>query len=340
MKILLYGDMQVNCSRREYMRFLGLTVDYLVETIEKERPDLVINLGDTLDEFGKDDAESIVWAYDAMQRIGRATGTCDSHWVLLGNHDVQDREGKISAIETFRSDVTQVFMGPEVMANGVGVIPHWTTSYEDLYEILGDWASVKQLHTVVAHLDWFGFRLTPQYVSKDGLDFDRVLQILPDVQFFNGHYHTPQSMGQINFVGSPLWKDFSDYDSGTARGFYMWDTETKKGRRIVNPYTYQCLTVEVETEEDAERELSTLRPFDNLKVRVKCPSALFPLFEKYRSEFLWLGLYPTDTVKQEIETANITAVSAVEEVVGAALKEAPVELDTALLYKIGLEVYR
>src|SRR5882672_4239133 len=99
MKILFYTDIHVSCVHRDYSKFLDATMTYLESLVKEHKPDILVNLGDTLDTFGTLDVRDGVKAAEYLQRLSDALPSGSVHVILRGNHDTADKEGKLSSAE-------------------------------------------------------------------------------------------------------------------------------------------------------------------------------------------------------------------------------------------------
>ena len=84
---------------------------------------------------------------------------------------------------------------------------------------------------IMGHLEINGNEIMPGLVCDHGLDrkiFKRYERV------FSGHYHTQQDDGHIRYLGAPYEITWNDYNS--AKGFHIFDTETREFEFHQNPY--------------------------------------------------------------------------------------------------------
>ena len=349
MRILLYGDLQTNHRRPDYMQFLTKTLEYLVSVIEDRQPDLVVNLGDTFDTKNLVSVDDLVYGWQWSRRIGSArppvsaSGTTTKrHWVLKGNHDISDKHGDRASIQVLEEPNTLVCMGMGMhVVNGlrVLVIPY-DEDVNSIYQSLHDCTDRPDL--ILGHCDWLGCRLTPHYVSKAGLDPAWFAKNYPGVPVFNGHYHHPMDVGDLHFVGSPVHKDFNDIAGEIPRGFSLWDSETGDVERIVNPHTYYCLQLSFTEEEEMRAWADKLRPdAERLRIKVAVPQRLLDEAKESFEDYLWHTIQPIDTEAiRAIHTSGITAQSTPSEVVTTGVGRADPEVyDCEMLATFGRKAF-
>jgi hypothetical protein len=306
---------------------------------EAKNCDLALNLGDTTDTFGVVDIRDLLFANQWVRSIGHAAG---KQYVLRGNHDTGDKYGHSSVPPLYADGttevVTQLKTGEIPGVGKVVFVPH-TTDYEQVYEALEE----ANPDLILAHTDWLGCRLTPQYVSKTGLEPMKVVETAIDAAIFAGHYHTPLQVGCVNFVGSPQYMNFADYMAPIPRGWIIWDSETGDIERVANPHTYECHTIRAEDKRQlkkAHKKLAEDRPEDK-KVKVYVPKRLIPDAIELFEGFLWVGVYPAenDAVGVEFES-GVDLKTSPEEAIKAAVTTAdPAEFDPDLLTTYGMEAF-
>ena len=56
---------------------------------------------------------------------------------------------------------------------------------------------------------------------------------------YSGHFHHKSTQGSITYLGNPYEITWSDYND--ARGFHIFDTETRELEFIQNPYHMMIL---------------------------------------------------------------------------------------------------
>lgn len=346
MKIMLYGDLHVSHRNKDYMSFLNKTALWLKDIVNERKPDLLVNLGDTTDTFGVVDLRDAVWARELMTDLGQLQHHWGGiHFILRGNHDTADKEGRISCCPLLEGTGNLPIVYPGICNHREAyfLFLPYTKDYPRCIETIMKKAAEVKITAAFTHLDWTGCRLTPTFVSPEGLQPGVVADLLPKVPVFSGHYHMPMHVGPVHFVGSPLYANFSDEVGNIHRGVAFWDTNGHPDmvERLRNPHTYECWTIEAKTEKDLAKQLKPLEEKrDRCRVRVYVPKKLLDKAKEAGDGFLWWGVYPLDGEKQTVDfVASVSLKTTPTDAVQKAVDAAPEELDRVVLRKMGLEAF-
>ena len=204
--------------------------DVFFPTLEKERIDTVIDLGDTFDNRKSID-------FNVCNRV--TTNYFDKlkdfkvH-MLLGNHCVYYKNtNKINSPELLlkQYDNITIYSEPKHLKLGSKkflMLP-WINreNQEDILNLL----ETSDADNVCGHLELSGFEITPGMKMDHGMDaslFHRFKRV------WSGHYHHKSTKGNITYLGNPYqmyWNDYKD-----RRGFHIYDTESDRLKFVANPY--------------------------------------------------------------------------------------------------------
>jgi hypothetical protein len=351
MKFLFYSDLQIDRSNTMYAEFVQSTLTHLASVVQERKPDYLINLGDVLDGFGHVTVQDLTYTYDWMEYLGdlmQGRGLpSPRHWILKGNHDIGDKEGLHSTVHVLSCDmmneVHKELNTPEIEGFGHVLVIPYTNNYASVRAELEKMRGLP-VKAIFAHTDWIGIRpsIKSGHISTDGLDAGRFADLFPDVPIFTGHYHTPMAIGNLNVVGSPLYKDFSDVLTDLPRGFLLWDTEAKEIERIENPSTYYCAEVRAEDSQSLRAQCDVLLPNkDRLKVKVYAPNSLMREADALFEPFLWHTTYSAESLRTGVEhAADVTVHTSPAELVEMGMLEASPDYDATLLREYGREAFR
>ena len=145
---------------------------------------------------------------------------------LLGNHDFQWKE--YPTIKLFDKENVKIIDKPSVIVDNkmiVGCLPY-RRKWKDFEE---DWKTLHQskaLDIVIMHQDIPGVSYDSGFVSQGSFN----LPTLPGVIYLAGHIHTPQKLGQIQFLGSPYPDEFGSNEG--ERFIWLLESSTKE----IRPY--------------------------------------------------------------------------------------------------------
>jgi len=233
MRVAIISDTHYGCrkgSKHLHDYFQKFYDDVFFPTIEAEKIDTIVHMGDAFDSRKSIDYQSLEWAkrvvFDRLKNY-------DVH-MIIGNHDcyykntnnVNSPELLLQTYDNIKtySEVTEVILDKLKVL----FIP-WINAenYENTIECIKNTSSL----CAMGHLELNGFRAHRGHIMEDGMDsklFDKFTKV------FSGHYHTRSDNGKIFYLGNPyemFWNDVND-----ARGFTIFDTDTLTHIPVNNPY--------------------------------------------------------------------------------------------------------
>jgi len=233
MRVAIISDTHYGCrkgSKHLHDYFQKFYDDVFFPTIEAEKINTVVHMGDAFDSRKSIDYQSLEWAkrvvFDRLKKY-------DVH-MIIGNHDcyykntnnVNSPELLLQTYDNIKtySEVTEVILDKLKVL----FIP-WINAenYENTVQHIKNTSSL----CAMGHLELNGFRAHRGHIMEDGMDsklFDKFTKV------FSGHYHTRSDNGKIFYLGNPyemFWNDVND-----ARGFTIFDTDTLTHIPVNNPY--------------------------------------------------------------------------------------------------------
>ena len=233
MRVAIITDTHYGCrkgSKHLHDYFQKFYDDVFFPTIEAEKIDTVVHMGDAFDSRKSIDYQSLEWAkrvvFDRLKKY-------DVH-MIIGNHDcyykntnnVNSPELLLQTYDNIKtySEVTEVILDKLKVL----FIP-WINAenYENTVQHIKNTSSL----CAMGHLELNGFRAHRGHIMEDGMDsklFNKFTKV------FSGHYHTRSDNGKIFYLGNPyemFWNDVND-----ARGFTIFDTDTLTHTPVNNPY--------------------------------------------------------------------------------------------------------
>ena len=161
----------------------------------------------------------------------------DTH-VIIGNHDIfyKNTNDINSMEELFTSSDGQyepwIYASPrEVEFDGTKIMMMpWITSdnYSDCVSAIKN----TKAQIMMGHLEISGFEMHRGQICDTGFTAEMFSKF--DL-VYSGHFHHKSTQGSITYLGNPYEITWSDYQD--ARGFHIFDTETRKLEFIQNPYS-------------------------------------------------------------------------------------------------------
>lgn len=156
--------------------------------------------------------------------------------ILVGNHDVAYKNtNRVNSPEIILAeyDNVTVYTEPTIVNLGndkepCGLIPWVNMETED--------ATMEFIETfsgklIFGHFEINGFEMHHNGGQcYDGLDRKTFANY---EHVFSGHFHQPNWKGNIQYLGAPMQFTWADYDC--ARGFSLWDFESREVEFIKNP---------------------------------------------------------------------------------------------------------
>ena len=272
--------------------------DIFFPTLEKEKIDTIIDLGDTFDNRKSIDFNT----YDRItENYFKKLQPYEVH-MLVGNHSIYYKNtNKINSPELLLNQYDNIKIYKESEDIELGgknflMLP-WINreNYDDVLKTL----SSSESDICCAHLELAGFEMTPGLVMDHGMDpklfhrFERV---------WSGHYHHKSKRGNIQYLGNPyqmFWNDYKD-----TRGFHIYDTETDRLRFVENPFEiFQKLYYN-----DIESDYNKYNVSDYKEQYVKLiveEKRDYQMFETLVDRLYNVGVHDVKVVETLINTENI-----------------------------------
>ena len=199
-------------------------------TLEREKIDTVIHMGDIFDSRKSIDYQSLEWSKEVVFEPLRKYKV----YAITGNHDCYYKNtNHVNSPELLLKDYSNISTfskATEINIGGLDILLlPWINSenYDESLEAIQNSKS----KIAMGHLEINGFKATRGHMMEDGMDTD-VFSKFNAV--YSGHFHTRSTDGKINYLGNPYemyWNDVND-----TRGFHIFDTDTITHAPINNPY--------------------------------------------------------------------------------------------------------
>lgn len=236
MKVAIITDQHFG-ARNDSLHFIEFFEKFYSEiffpTLEKEKIDTVLILGDTFDRrkyvnfYSLQRAENMFFKPLSEKNI--------KVHMIVGNHDTYYKNtNEVNSPELLLKDYSNVniISSPQILDLGgteIVMMP-WICpeNYDESMKLIKETTST----ICMGHFEIQGFQMYRGAPSHDGLDsttfekFDKV---------FSGHYHHKSNKTNIYYLGNPYELTWQDY--GDDRGFHIFDTKTQKLKFVKNTNT-------------------------------------------------------------------------------------------------------
>jgi len=206
-KVMFIGDCHLKINRFDLaLRFLS----WLDRLIKDQKPDLVINLGDTWD------THSVIRSEIACEFMKHVYKTLDQnipYVYLVGNHDMyKPNDSKYHAMLPYKDKIQNLYVVDEICELfDMTFVP---------YQHDGSKFPKKTLPIVVCHQTFLGADYGP-IRATEGVD---PFSIEGCEIIISGHIHTRSVLGPVIYVGSPFSQSASDIDQ--VKGITIFDSGT------------------------------------------------------------------------------------------------------------------
>jgi DNA repair exonuclease SbcCD nuclease subunit len=342
MKIAIITDTHYGCRKNSKLfhdYFKKFYEDVFFPTLDKEKIQTIVHMGDAFDSRKGVDFSALSWAknniFDPIKKRG-----IDMH-LIVGNHDAYYKNtNQVNAVDLLLreySNVNIISEPTEQFIDKLKVLFVPWINQENEERTMKIVASTKA-SIVMGHLELQGFRANSNIIMEHGLD-SNIFKNFKKV--FSGHYHTRSNKGNVFYLGNPyemFWTDLND-----TRGFNIFDTETLKHTPINNPYR---LFYSIYYEDTPYQTFNTTE-YENKIVKVivrkKTNSKNFEKFidKLYDSNVAELKVIENFEIK-ESEEFDVDAFESEDtlSILNRYVNEAEINLDKSIVQKLLQEVYQ
>ena len=304
-------------------------------TLEREKIDTVIHMGDIFDSRKSIDYQSLEWAKQVVFEPLRKYKV----YAITGNHDCYYKNtNHVNSPELLLNDYSNISTfskATEINIDGLDILLlPWINSenYDESLEAIQNSKS----KVAMGHLEINGFKATRGHMMEDGMDTD-VFSKFNAV--YSGHFHTRSTDGKINYLGNPYemyWNDVND-----TRGFHIFDTDTITHAPINNPYKlfYNVYY------EDTPYQTFDSTPYENKIVKVIVRKKTNPKqFQKFIDKLYRAGVQDLKIVENfaivENEDFDIDEDENTISILNRYIDEAEIEFDRGVVKGIFRDLYK
>lgn len=206
-KVLFIGDPHLKINRFDLAkRFLS----WLNFLIEEQRPDIVVNLGDTWDSHAVIRSEV---AAEFMKHVYQTLDKKIPYIYLIGNHDqFRPNDSTYHAMLPYKDRIKDLYVIDKTTdIFGMTFVP---------YQSNASLFPKKTLPICVAHQTFIGANYG-HINATEGVDPSNIEGC--DI-IISGHIHTKSVLGLVTYVGSPFSQSAADV--GQVKGITVLDTST------------------------------------------------------------------------------------------------------------------
>jgi len=261
-KVLFIGDPHLKITRFDLAKQFLVWINGVVE---KHKPDLVVNLGDTFDTHAVVRSEVLT---EFMKHVVEVQKTCP-YVYLIGNHDMyKPNDSKYHVMSHLKGKIKDFWVVDEVVdLEGMTFVPY-IHKPEDFPK--------QTLPICIAHQTFKGADYG-DITTKDGVDAS---SLLGTEIIYSGHIHKRQQLDagrvQVVYIGTPFSQNASDINQ--IKGVSIIDTETFAEEFIVCPLpVWKGIKFELSptfnADEMHEELMETLNDKDHWVVEITGPKA-------------------------------------------------------------------
>lgn len=196
-------------------------IDFMIDDCKKQGIDTVVFGGDFFHNRATVNVETMNYAYRGLDRL---KDNFKQIYFVLGNHDLYYRNRRdVHSVKIFESHENVTVIDEITQIGDVLLVP-WLVNEEwkEFRDTLGSYTDVKK---IIGHFELPYFKVnskttmheTGQLKASDFANIDYI---------FSGHFHTNQTVNNIQYIGSCFPHNFAD-EGEVDRGFMVFKDEPK-----------------------------------------------------------------------------------------------------------------
>lgn len=267
MRILIYSDIHISrtssilpmISNSNYtyrQQMIINTGEWLSQIMVNEKPDAIINCGDTFDQhtitsYDVNVASKFFSFFNDRMQINNLN---IPHYVLVGNHEMLNSNFNVVDI---LNNIPGIFViNQPTSIDNLAFLPY--CNYKDILQFPeGDF--------LFSHQDIQGSIIRGDFTLPDGIEPSILREKYKLV--FNGHIHKSSVSGNVVNVGSTTTHSFSD-DMDSLPKAYIFDTTTLNLQTFYNLQCPLFRKIDIQTVDELENTINDLD--DNYKYVLQC----------------------------------------------------------------------
>lgn len=274
MKILIASDLHLTDKPEDNYRW-GL-FPWMGDMCKKHGAEHVLILGDITDSKDRHSSSlvnNVTSSLDSLYHSVRTLEGIDRIHVLMGNHDFIDKNSPffnylqlIPGIRFYATEQETVLRQSGGEDYRVAMIPYCREP-EDFFQAVKK-VGGKDIRMLCLHQTLRGSVLSNGTSIKEGLDVSELERyVKKGVPWLSGDVHVPQTIGKVEYVGSPYQIKFGDNFKGRV---LLYDLKTLDSEELFYP-TIHKWTIDVNSEKELAKELKQVRQGDMVKLILNIP---------------------------------------------------------------------
>ena len=278
MRILLYSDVHIsrtssilpttykdtNLTYRQAM--MNYTSRWLGKLARDNKPDLIINLGDTFD-------QNTLTSYDteiARQFFGEFSDINIPHYVLIGNHEMVNEKFNSAAM---LDNISNIYVIKDPTSINIGDKKLAFLPYRDSKSL----TELPEGDYLFSHIDIYGSPIKGIIKLEAGITTDVLKQRYKLV--FNGHIHKSSIFDNVINIGSCTTHSFADDDEWEPHA-YIFNTETNNLETFTNMFCPLFRTLKVGNATELTNKIEQLNKQHRYVLNVNCPYEMKDIAKK------------------------------------------------------------
>jgi DNA repair exonuclease SbcCD nuclease subunit len=218
---------------------------------------------------------------------------------VLGNHDVYYRNtNMINSIRELFDDDLILYETPTVVnfdGLDIGLVP-WIN--KENYDESMNFLKTSSASIIVGHFEFDGYQVMRGIKYNGGMN-SKLLERYDRV--FSGHFHCKQEKNNIYYMGTQYQITFADLNE--AKGFHIFDTDTRDVQFIENPYKMFHSIIYNDEHEPVDSDSFACNHLKNTYIKLYVENKKHPYsFERFMDKLYSCGVAKITVVEDIIDS--------------------------------------
>ena len=288
MRILLYSDLHISrtssilpmLSDSMYtyrQKMIISTGEWLAQIASNEKPDLIINLGDTFDQhtvtsYDIDVASKFFSCFKVENTVKNIP-----HLILVGNHEMINQN--FNAIEIL-NNIEGITVIKDAISIPTDIFPNIQENKQLAFLPYCDYKQILKYpdgEFLFSHQDIQGSKVRGDFELPEGIDTQDLTKYK---LVFNGHIHKTSIFNNVVNVGSVTTHGFSD-DNESVPQAYIFNTETLNLETFKNKSCPLFRKVKVDNVQQLQEYINNLDNYYKYILNIECPYEIKDQIKQY-----------------------------------------------------------